>query len=93
MRARSPTTSPIFRGWGCCAIFLDIPLDADRIPHGTVAITDYGRAILNHAVDRVAAYGIDRWLGGVHLTDRDGEWRWDEERDQMCRTQNLEPRT
>ena len=61
----------------------DIPLDADRIPHGTAAITDYGRAILNHAVDRVAVYGIDRWVGGVHLTDRAGDWRWDEERDQM----------
>jgi len=63
----------------------DIPLDADRIPHGAVAITDYGRAILNHAVDRVAAYGIDRWLGGVHLTDSDGEWRWDDQADRVTR--------
>jgi hypothetical protein len=61
----------------------DIPFDADRIPPGTLAITDDGRAILNRAADRIAAYGIDRWLGGVHLTGSDGEWRWDEERDQM----------
>ena len=58
----------------------DIPIDADRIPNGTLTITDFGRAILNGAVDRVAAYGIDRWLGGVHLTG-EGGWRWDEERD------------
>jgi hypothetical protein len=58
----------------------DIPFDADRIPEGSLTITDYGRAILNGAVDRVAAYGIDRWLGGVHLTS-EGGWRWDETRD------------
>jgi hypothetical protein len=63
----------------------DIPLDADRIPHGKLAISDDGRAILNRAADRVAVYGIDRWFGGVHLTDRDGEWRWDEQADRMTR--------
>ena len=63
----------------------DIPVDADRIPDGTLTITDDGRAILNRAADRIAAYGVDRWLGGVHLTGRDGEWRWDEPADRITR--------
>jgi hypothetical protein len=74
----------LLRDFARCAPALisvaDIPFDADRIPNGTLTITDYGRAILNGAVDRVAAYGIDRWLGGVHLTGERG-WRWDETRD------------
>ena len=34
---------------------------------GVVQLTAAGREILAGA-DRVARYGIDRWLGGVHLT-------------------------
>ena len=28
--------------------------------------------------DFVERYGIDRWIGGVHLTGHDVRWRWDE---------------
>jgi len=63
----------------------DIPIDADRIPNGTLTITDYGRAILNGAVDRVAAYGIDRWFGGVHLTPDDAGWRWNDAEERIVR--------
>jgi hypothetical protein len=38
-------------------------------------LTTYGRAALAGDSDRIALRGIDRWLGGVHLTD-DDVWRW-----------------
>lgn len=47
-----------------------------------LALTDAGRAVLAGNADRVALNGIDRWLGGVHLTSSPGErsplWRWSE---------------
>jgi RNA polymerase sigma factor (sigma-70 family) len=45
---------------------------------GTVTLTDTGRAVLARQLDRVAACGIDRWLGGVHLRRGATLWRWDE---------------
>ena len=41
-----------------------------------VQITPFGLECLNGMVDFVAANGIDRWIGGVHLT-AESEWRWD----------------
>src|SRR5262249_50197169 len=40
----------------------------------TVALTDAGRSALAGQLDRVAACGIDRWLGGVHLQGRSDIW-------------------
>ena len=42
-----------------------------------VAITDAGREVLHGHADRTALLGLDRWLGGVHLTSPDIAWRWD----------------
>ena len=33
--------------------------------------------VIEGQADRVAACGIDRWLGGVHLEGRGPMWRWD----------------
>jgi hypothetical protein len=33
--------------------------------------------VLANEADRVALCGIDRWLGGVHLTGHVPLWRWD----------------
>ncbi len=43
-----------------------------------VALTDLGRDVLAGRTDRIAAIGIDRWLGGVRLHGRTVPWRWDE---------------
>jgi hypothetical protein len=51
---------------------LDVEIAAvsnEALPHGTVRISDAGRDVLNGCADRVELCGIDRWLGGVHLTD------------------------
>jgi len=45
---------------------------------GTVALTQSGRLVLTGRLDRVAACGIDRWLGGVHLQSGRPMWRWDD---------------
>ncbi len=50
---------------------------------GTVSVTDAGRDVLAGRIDRVAACGIDRWLGGVHLT-AGHVWRWDDERQRIA---------
>jgi hypothetical protein len=70
----------LLRDFSCCSPALimvgDITIDADRIPNGTLTITERGRSILNGELDRVATYGIDRWCGGVHLTSDAVGWRW-----------------
>jgi hypothetical protein len=44
------------------------------LPHGTIRITDVGRDVMNGCADRIGLYGIDRWLGGVHVTAA-SSWR------------------
>jgi hypothetical protein len=55
--------------------------DADGDPADPMrrraSITDVGRDALWGAVDAVWINGIDRWIGGVHLSGRDVRWRWD----------------
>ena len=51
-----------------------------RLPAGTIALTDAGQAVFNGQLDRIEQCGIDRWLGGVHLTGSHAMWRWDQAR-------------
>jgi len=56
---------------------LDVEIvDASKqaLPHGTIRITEPGRDVLHGCADRVELCGIDRWLGGVHVTD-ETPWR------------------
>jgi hypothetical protein len=46
--------------------------------HTHVALTATGRRVLDGAADHVELNGVDRWIGGVHLSGRDVAWRWDE---------------
>jgi hypothetical protein len=39
-------------------------------------LTPAGHQVLAAKADRVALLGIDRWLGGTHLTPT-ATWRWD----------------
>jgi len=54
------------------------PLTADGLRRTQVAITGVGRDVLAGQSDWIALAGIDRWVGGVHLTG-DRVWRWNEE--------------
>jgi hypothetical protein len=42
-------------------------------------LTDAGREVLGGRLDRIETLGIDRWLGGVHLTGRRVPFRWNAE--------------
>ncbi len=42
-----------------------------------VTLTNFGRAVLDGREDHVQANGLDRWLGGVHLSGKRVGWRWD----------------
>ena len=46
-----------------------------RLPHGSLRMTDTGRAVLAGRADHVALNGISRWLGGTRLSS-DRLWRW-----------------
>jgi hypothetical protein len=47
--------------------------------------TEAGERILAGAGDFVREYGIDRWVGGVHLHGHEVPWRWDEARETLVR--------
>ena len=55
---------------------LDVRQRAGRLPAGRMRITDDGRDVLSGRADHVALNGIDRWMGGIHLTPSTC-WRWD----------------
>jgi hypothetical protein len=42
-----------------------------------VRLTEFGRQLLGAGTDYVAANGLNRWVGGVHLSGRAIPWRYD----------------
>ena len=54
--------------------------EKDKGLRGTIMLTESGRAVLAGQLDRVAACGIDRWFGGVHLHGGAAMWRWNDAR-------------
>jgi hypothetical protein len=44
---------------------------------GAVTLTEVGSRVLDLQDDHVKLNGIERWLGGVHLTGANAVWRWD----------------
>jgi hypothetical protein len=60
--------------------------DSDRTPlAGAIALTDSGMDVLVRRADRVELCGIERWLGGVHLSGRGPTWRWDHAHERLVR--------
>jgi len=71
--------------WGDSSVYLRMDWLA-RGPNPALArmekeefdITDAGRQLLAGKADWIKlSGGIDRWLGGVHLTGAEAQWRWD----------------
>jgi len=57
----------------------------DRFWDREALVTEAGRMVLEGARDRVGISGIDRWLGGVHLSGSEARWRWDESAQKLMR--------
>jgi hypothetical protein len=66
-------------------VVLDVESTGSLPRHGTITLTDTSRSILTGQADRVTRCGIDRWLGGVHLTGHGPTWRWDSARSHIVR--------
>jgi len=52
--------------------------DGRLIESPPLALTSNGERVLRGDADRVELLGIDRWIGGTHVTPGNG-WRWDGE--------------
>ncbi len=50
-----------------------------------VYITDAGKKVMKKEKDNILLNGIDCWLGGVHLSGKDAQWRWDEDNQKLVR--------
>jgi len=46
-------------------------------------LTRTGRDVLASRADHIRINGINRWLGGVHLSGTEALWRWDEGRQRL----------
>jgi RNA polymerase sigma factor (sigma-70 family) len=51
----------------------------EKWTHSPVSITETGLRVLGGQDDYIKLNGIDRWLGGVHLSGSEAAWRWDKE--------------
>lgn len=51
-----------------------------------VRLTEFGRRLTGTGVDYVAANGLNRWVGGVHLSGRAIAWRYDASTRRVVRT-------
>ena len=49
-------------------IELDVQPRPDRLPSGIMRLTETGRGALAGRADHLALNGLDRWMGGTHLT-------------------------
>ena len=49
-------------------IALDVQPRPERLPTGSLRLTDTGRGVLAARADHVTLNGLDRWMGGAHLT-------------------------
>jgi hypothetical protein len=50
-----------------------------------IVITQAGERVLANELDWIEINGIDKWLGGVHLTTAN-LWRWDRKAQSLVRT-------
>jgi hypothetical protein len=74
--------------WGDASVYLRLAWLASgpnpalvEAPKNEFTVTAAGRELLEGKADWIKLQrGIDRWLGGVHLTGEQLQWRWDHEK-------------
>ena len=60
-------------------------VSSDEFNEQHILITQVGEKVLANELDWIEINGIDKWLGGVHLTT-ENLWRWDSETGRLVRT-------
>jgi hypothetical protein len=83
--------------WGDASVYLRLDwLSAGPNPalveatKNEFSITDSGRQLLEGKADWITLQGhVDRWLGGVHLTGEQPQWRWDAEKKTLVVTSKI----
>jgi hypothetical protein len=65
---------------------VDSVLVPDKLSQISFSITDMGKKILARQTDFIDINGIDLWLGGVHLSNKDSLWRWNEQKQQLTKS-------
>jgi preprotein translocase subunit Sec61beta len=73
--------------WGDASVYLRLAWLAAgpnpaliEAPKNEFTVTDAGRQLLEGKADWIKLQGkVDRWLGGVHLTGQQPQWRWHNE--------------
>jgi hypothetical protein len=71
--------------WGDASVYLRLAWLAAgptpaliEAPKNEFTVTDAGRQLLEGKDDWIKLQGkVDRWLGGVHLTGEQAQWRWE----------------
>lgn len=63
----------------------DPAVKSNRYYDASFQLTETGRAVLAGERDFIELNGIDHWLGGMHLRDEGGFWRWDDQVGQLTR--------
>lgn len=58
-------------------------LTPDIARNARFKITGLGESVLRGEADFVSLNGLDTWLGGVHLDDKEPLWRWDEQSEKL----------
>lgn len=70
------------------ALAIDAPPDwpqrAPDLRGVDLRLTRAGHQLFYGELDWIAANGIDRWLGGVHLQGTEARWRWDPRRGRLA---------
>ncbi|HEX9652167.1 MAG TPA: RNA polymerase subunit sigma-24 [bacterium] len=46
------------------------------LPHAAFELTKFGERVWQGQADFIETNGVDEWLGGVRLADRQNHWRW-----------------
>jgi RNA polymerase sigma factor (sigma-70 family) len=61
----------------------DSESDQSNIARSLIKITETGLRVSEKQLDYIRLNGINRWLGGVHLSGQTAAWRWDDHRNQL----------
>jgi hypothetical protein len=83
-RVQSLQEQAIFLGdspfFGAMQRLANVEVPLLRIEGNHVEATEHGVLVLAGDADHAALNGLDRWVGGTHLTGKNPRWRWNPER-------------